>query len=194
MSTVRIGIEGVSPMLQHNVRLANPLDPHTRALSQMTGKRKKTDEDLARIMYAEARAGAYETADGMIGLPDCNLWRSLQDAAKATKRGKDVERGLLYDPVRVVPLTVEGQTFSVEEYLNRPDAIDYRPVAIMGRKTMRARPVLHTWSSVHEYELLDDVLMIEDIREFAARAGRLYGVGDHRPQYGRFQVTLLEVA
>lgn len=195
MSTVRITIEGTSPMLQHNVRLANPLDPYTRDLKQLTGKRGKTDDDLARIMHVEARGAAYETPDGILGLPDCNLWRSMLDAAKAFKRGKDIERALIYDPVRVVPLDIDGKTYPVEDFLQIEGSVDYRPVAIAGRKTMRARPIIAKWRSTHEYELLPDVIMLDDIRTIVERAGRLHGVGDHRPQYGRYNVVdLQEVA
>ena len=41
----RIRLVGTRPMIQHNARLANPLDPYTQALAKITGKRKKTLED-----------------------------------------------------------------------------------------------------------------------------------------------------
>lgn len=195
MTTVRVTVTGTTPLMLHNGRLANPLDPYTRALKEVTGKRKKTDEDLALMIQLEARGAAYETPEGYIGLPDANVWRSIQEAAKAYKRGLDVSRAVIYDPEHIAPLALDGgELVQVEDYLKRDDAIDYRPVGVMGRTVMRARPKINTWSSSHDFEVLTDILEIDELRMFAERAGRLNAVGDHRPQYGRFTVELAEVA
>lgn len=193
MSTVRVTLTSTMPMLLHNGRLANPLDPHTRALKALTSKRSKTDEDLAAMIQVEARAAAYETPDNEIGLPDANVWRSMQEAAKAYKRGADVARAVIYDPIRVAPVLIDGETINVDEYLKDGEHIDYRPVGVNGRTVMRARPVVREWSTSHEFEVFTDIVNIEDIEMFLERAGRLHGVGDHRPQYGRFTAKVEEV-
>lgn len=194
MATVRVSITGTHPLLLHNQRLANPLDPHTRELKALTSKRKKTDDDLAEMLVVEARGAAYETPEGLIGLPDANIWRSMQEAAKAYKGGKNVSRAVIYDPVRVAPLVIGGEHVMVEDYLARPGSIDYRPVGVMGKKTMRARPIIDAgWSASCEFEVHTDIVPVEELAQFLERAGRLEGVGDHRPQYGRYTVSVEEV-
>lgn len=193
MSTVRVTLTGTVPLLLHNGRLANPLDPHTRALKALTSKRSKTDEDLAQIILVESRGAAYETPDNEIGLRDANAWRSMQEAARAFKRGADVERAVIYDPVRVAPILIDGGAVDVEEFLGDADHIDYRPVGLRGQTVMRARPIIREWSTSHDFDVLTDIVNIEDIGVFLTRAGRLHGVGDHRPQYGRFSATVEEI-
>jgi len=194
VSTVRVTITGTQPLLLHNGRLANPLDPHTRALKALTAKRAKTDDDLAALLVTEARGAAYETPENLIGLPDANIWRSIQEAAKAYKRGQDVSRAVIYDPVRVAPLVLPpGVTVDVDAYLADGDHIDYRPVGVNGKTVMRSRPVIREWSTSCEFDVYTDIVMLEDLRVFADRAGRLQGVGDHRPQYGRFNAVVEEV-
>jgi hypothetical protein len=64
----------------------------------------------------------------------------------------------------------------------------------MSRTIMRSRPVIEKWAVSHEFEVLPDIIMVEEVTQYLEYAGRLYGVGDHRPQYGRFTVTVEEVS
>lgn len=178
-------ITGNRPMLQHNGRLANPLDPHTQALKALTGKRKKTDEDLIAMMRTEARGASYETTDGYLGFPTQNVWRCVYDAAKAYKRGEDIKRALLADD-NIEPLLVAGELVTIEDFLSNPDNIDYRPVAVQRSRTMRARPLVKDWSGTYHFDLAEDVIDARDLAPILERAGRLVGLGDWRPTYGTF--------
>ena len=193
MSTVRVTLTGTTPLILHNGRLANPLDPNTRALKALTSKRAKTDDDIGAMIEAEARGAIYETPDDEVGLPDANVWRSIQEAAKAYKRGADVSRAVIYDPEHIAPILIDGASVTVDDFLKDPAHIDYRPVGINGRTVMRARPKIESWSSSHDFEVYTDIVMVEDLVMFAERAGRLQAVGDHRPQYGRFTATVEEL-
>src|SRR3546814_19161856 len=50
---------GKSPLMMHPDRLANPQNPATKAHKELTGKRKKTDDDHLAIAKSEFIAGAY---------------------------------------------------------------------------------------------------------------------------------------
>ena len=184
-------LTGTRPMLQHNGRLANPIDPHTRALKQLTAKRKKTDEDLIDIMRAEARGAIYETADSCVGFPTQGVWRCVYDAAKAFKMGEDIKRALS-GPDLVEPLYVDGELVKVEAFLSDPENIDYRPVKVQGKKTMRARPLIRAWRTVHTFDLLEDVIDPRELTKVLERAGRLVGLGDWRPTFGTFTTEVSE--
>lgn len=185
-----ITLTGIAPMLQHNGRLVNPVDPHTQALKALTGKRKKTDEDLIDIMQTEARGGCYETTEGLLALPDAAVWRSIKDAATAFKRGRDIERALISDHA-MVPLFIEGRNWTCDEWLSDPKRIDYRPVKVGTSRVMRSRPLVpEGWSSTHHFELLEDVIDPRDMLPILERAGRLCGVGDYRPSHGRYMVEV----
>jgi len=193
---IQITINGLSPMLQHNGRLANPLDYYTQLIKAHSGTRNKTDQDLILMRDTEARGSCWETEEGLIGVPNAALWRSIFDAAKHFKRGKDVARSLIFEDI-VVPLTVQlsakkAGKVKCEDFLaDSADNIDYRPVKIMGRKTMRARPrVPAPWSSVHEMELNVDVIDLRNLMPIIERAGALEGIGDWRPMYGRFRAEV----
>lgn len=184
-----LNITGTRPMLMHNGRLANPIDPHTRELKQLTAKRKKTDEDLIDIMRVEARGSAYETTDELLGYPTQNVWKCVYSAATAFKRGEDIKRALSAADTTEL-LLVGGEQIKVATFLEDPANIDYRPVKVMGKKTMRARPIVHDWATTHTFELLEDVMDPRDLVPILERAGRLVGLGDWRPTFGTFTVEV----
>jgi len=183
-------LTGTKSMLQHNGRLANPLDPHTRKLSSLTGKRKKTDDDLYAIMQVEARGGCWETEDGLLGVPNAAVWRSIYDAAKAFKLGEDIKRSLNFEDT-TVPIEIDGGKVTCDEYLEDSSHIDYRPVKVGTRKTMRARPLVKAgWTSTHSMDLVESVMRVDDLGPVLERAGRLVGIGDWRPTYGTYTMEV----
>lgn len=188
---IDITVVGSGSMLHHNIRLRNPLDPYTRELKRLAKKRNPTDDDLAALVQVEARGAIYETTDGYVGLPTANVWRAIHEAAKAFKRGKDIERALSFR-YEVSPMTIGGKTYLADDFLAIPGNIDYRAVA--HPNVMRSRPIITDWSSTHSFELATDLLMLEDFEPLVERAGRLSGVGDgRRLGFGRFTATVAEV-
>jgi len=71
------------------------------------------------------------------------------------------------------------------------DYIDQRRVMIQRNGITRSRPAMNTgWkTSVMLQVLLPEYINPEMLNEVLQSAGRLIGVGDFRPTYGRFQVT-----
>lgn len=188
MMTITFDLVGVRPLLHHNGRLANPLDPLTRQVAILAAKRKKTTEEYQLLLGLEAYAGCWQTADGRMGLPTENVWRCLQEAATSERRGKDIKRALRFEADEIAPLRVNGKDLMAREYVSSsdPDHVFIRTVNINGRKTLRARAIVKEWTSTHTFELLDDVLDPDALESIIERAGRLVGVGDWRPLYGLF--------
>lgn len=189
---IDITLTGAKPMLLHNIRLANPLDPYTQKLKEFTAKRKKTDEDLAEIMWWEARGSAYETPEGFLGLPADNLWRSLYDAATAFKQGANLKRALI-PATDVAPILVAGDKVYVDDHLKAGN-IDTRAVQVSRARTMRSRPIVNPpWTVTHRFELLSDIIDPRDLTPIVDRAGRVVGIGDYRPRFGTFTAIVEEV-
>ena len=64
-------------------------------------------------------------------------------------------------------------------------------VGVEKRRVLRTRPrVPSGWETTHYFELLDDVIDPRDLAPIFERAGRLVGVGDWRPKFGRYEVTI----
>lgn len=193
MSDIRITLRGTSPLLCHNVALADPDNPIVRQIKALTSKRDKTEDDRRAIEKLEWYGGLY-TAPEIPGpaMPTANIRRSIIKAATITKKGKAVERSLAFKQVNV-PLTYDGprdidQLFASGKFQNRA------AVAISGKKTMRVRPSFSPWVLIADAYLLDDVLDFSILAQIVERAGLAEGIGDNRTNgYGRFigEVTKL---
>lgn len=59
MIKFRITLHGINPLLMHNSRLSNPLDPNAKAMKKVSGKRQKTDEDHAELARLEHAGSLY---------------------------------------------------------------------------------------------------------------------------------------
>lgn len=195
LTTLTVQIVGTKPMLLHNGRLANPLDPYTRDLKAISNKRTKTDDDRFSMMSIEARGGCYETPDGLLAFPTANVWRSIYDAAKKYKLGKDCTRALFFDDVNE-PIYLDGKTVHIDDdnWLQYGTTVDYRPVKVGTSKTMRARPLVPKgWVSTHRLALNESELDLESLYPVFLRASRIIGLGDWRPNFGTYELKV-EVA
>ena len=57
MKKFTLAINGTAPLLMHNSRLADKLDPITQAKAAVSSKRKKTDEDDLELSRLEWLGG-----------------------------------------------------------------------------------------------------------------------------------------
>lgn len=187
----KIRLTGTLPAIQHNGRLANPLDPHTRQLKALTAKTRKTDDDHLDIMMVEARAACYETPEGLLGIPNANVYACFHEAAKQFKKGTAIERALIMTE-DVMPVFIDDDTPSCDVWI-KEGHIDYRTTVVSGRRVPRARPILPVgWTSVHEFKLRTNVVDPHALGPIFEQAGTDVGLFEMRPRYGTFVVEVLE--
>jgi len=187
---ITIHVKGTRPLIQHNERLANPLDPYVREIKKLTGLKKKTDEIIARILYLEHRAGYYETDDGLVGLPNKNVFASLKAAARKRKLGQQLEMALRFDIESVAPLKIDGRTWKPEAHMKLDQSLLYVGVRNKNNRVMRARPKMDDWQSDHQFELDECLFNLDELRDIAAIAGNDVGLCDWRPRFGTFEATV----
>lgn len=182
MKKINLKITGVSPILMHSDRLANPLDPLKKEIAKYTSKRKKTDEDHEEISRIEWLAAMY--FDESIGpyLPGRMIKASLINAAKKTKEGPKIRSGLLVatDKAR---LEYDGSRNQKDMWVSG-EFTDVRSVVVQRARIMRCRPVFRDWSCHVEIIIDESVVDTVDVFRLAETAGAMVGLGDFRPQYG----------
>ena len=184
----RITITGTAPMLMHNGRLANPLDPATQALKALTAKRKKTDDDLIDIARAEFLGGLYIDPDVGPYVPGENVERAILDAAKLTKNGMNVKRGLFIE-TDVNPIAYHGPR-TAEGLWEDENFRLIRTVRNQQNRVSRCRPMFTDWRTSAEGTLDESVLDFRTLASIVEQAGAYVGLGDWRPRYGRFTADL----
>lgn len=185
---VKLQIVGSTPLLMHNIQLADPDNDWAKEIAVYTAKRKKTEDDRREIERLEWFGGLY-VEDGRIVMPTGNIRKSFVQAGKISKQGTQVSRALQFADLNV-PLAYDGPAdlealYADKAYSNRA------AVGISGKRTMRVRPQFVNWAIAAEAELLEEVMDPGDLSRVADRAGKAEGLGDNRVNgYGRFSVEV----
>lgn len=190
LQTLSFRLTGISPLLMHNDRLADPLDEFAREMKKITSKKKKTDEDHEALARLEFLGGLYYR-DGVY-MPLRCIEATIRDAAKMTKRGKDVQRA-----ITAIGIDEERARFIYAgpkdaEALFNQKFYDRRTVRVQMARNMRTRPKFNTGWQV-EFDLAyDEEIFNEDtVIDVVDTAGRLVGLCDYRPRYGRFTAEVV---
>lgn len=189
---IAVELTGTSPLLMHNPRMVDPDFEITRKIKALTGKRKKTDEDIRGIEMLEWYGGLYEE-DGVIVQPASKVRKCIVNTGRMSKQGKAVERAVSFSALHV-PLTYEGpkdiaKVFEDRRFHSRLS------VGVGGKRVMRVRPQFFPWALRVEGLFIEDAgLNFEDLQRLVEMAGVVEGIGDNRVNgYGRFVGKVLEL-
>lgn len=191
MINFRLTLTGTADLLMHNSRLANPIDPATKALKRVTSKRTKTDDDHEEIARLEHAGSLYLDPDVGPYIPGDNLWRCLFDAAKKHKLGVKVKEGA-FVTTDINPLAYSGPR-DVDGLWKDENFRHMASVKVGTARTMRCRPVFRQWRTQADGILDPNVLDFAELEQITETAGSMIGLGDWRPRYGRFDATLEKI-
>lgn len=185
---VRLTLTGTAPLLMHNVRLANPMDPIARQMKAISGKRKKTDQDHADLADLEWVGGLYWDAEVGPYLPGANIEKSIVEGGRITKQGKQIERGLFVVD-NVCPLIYSGPRAldALKADANFRSAL---AVKVGQSRVIRTRPMFTQWAVEADATVDPGLLSLDVLQGICDDAGSMAGIGDYRPRYGRYDVRI----
>ena len=146
-------------------------------------KSKKTDN---------LEASVYRLANGNLGMSQAAMCKALQAMGRFKQDPRSARKSAL-DLVKagVFPLDDLADT-GVKDW----DYVDRRRAVIQHSAITRARPALAIgWQVTFKLLVsLPEYITPTLLLELASEAGKLNGMGDYRPTFGRFQVVRFEVA
>lgn len=175
-------LRGTSDLLLHRW---NCESIEEKANAAKGSKAKKTD-DIESYVYRDAQ--------GMICLPGEHVRQAIIGAAKfrqdprsPRKSAQDLYKAGIVSLTELAP--IGPQPFKEWEYLHKCR------VQVQRNGITRTRPAFHAgWQvEVTLACLLPEYIKPEDLQNTLTQAGRLIGVGDFRPTYGRFLVSKFEI-
>jgi hypothetical protein len=188
LKTLHATLTGIRPLLLHNGQLADPTNEHTKALREVTSKRKKTDADHIEIKRLEWLGCLYRDEQGQVAVSEDMLLGCVSAGARAAKKGKQAQAALL-GAQPFFALKYKGPT-DLTELFNTGKFCDYRLVVIDRKRIMRARPRFNQWGLDAELLYDDSLLNRDDVVTALTVAGATVGMGDFRPRFGRFTVEV----
>lgn len=186
LETVKAKLIGVSPLLMHNIQLADPLSEAAQALKEVTKKRKKSDEELLEIRRLEWLGGLYLDENGAPALPADMILAAVVAGARKSKLGKDAQAGV-FETQAYYPLDYDGPR-DIAELYQTPGFVDVRAARVTTSRVMRTRPRFPRWSVDIALSVNTEVINLAEVWDALEIAGERSGLGDHRPRFGRFTV------
>lgn len=192
MSRFRMSCVGTHALLMHNARLSNPLDEVSKAMKRIHTKRVKTDEDHEELARLEHAGSLYLDPDLGPYIPGQNFERCLVDAARITKSGKKIERGVFVE-TDVNPVSYGGPRDA--EGLWKDENFRHAASVKVGmNRVTRTRPRFREWQVEAEGTYDPAIINLAELQEIATTAGLMIGLGDWRPRFGRFTATVEKIA
>jgi hypothetical protein len=192
---IKITIRGTTPLLMHNVRLANPIDPYAKALSEATStfKKTKTEADFLQVARTEWFGGLYHDPEIGVYVPSSWLIGTFaRGGVNYGKKGLAVKQSLLLQEL-AYPLVHDGPA-DLEQMWADPQYRDIRAAGIGKNKVMRTRPKFPRWALEVPALLEESTLDFGVFQAIAEKAGGLAGMGDYRPEksgpFGRYEVLV----
>lgn len=181
---VRLRFTGTRPLLMHCSRLSDPLDPVTKRLAKLTGKRPKTEADYIEIGRIEWHGGLW-LHNGLPCIPAEALQSTFKSVAKTERRGQQAKAGILVE----APALLEYYGPTDMDALWYDERFSLRVPAKVGKaRTIRTRARFPEWSVEFDVWFLPSLVNRADVLTTYSTAGFLFGLGDWRPNYGTFLV------
>ena len=188
MTEFSITIQGKTPLLQNRFTDA-------AQMAATSGTRSSIANDSATPREV-AETKLYKDDNGIIGIPQPNLFRCIIDAGKFFKVGKTkvttMKTSLIPSCVDISPIFIP---------LEHQDdwTVDSRPVRIpaTGGRIVAHRPCFNDWALTFSAELDESTMSKQTFRDVIDAAGAKIGLGDFRPDckgpFGKFYVTHWDV-
>lgn len=177
MATVEI--TGTAPILFHRWSCESVAE---KAAAKKGSKAKKTDDVESYV---------YRDQEGFICIPGRYLIGSITDPRNGSAKYLQDPRSPRKSALDLFKAGVVSTTLLASTGKKSWDYIDQQRVTVQRAGITRCRPALNAgWTATFDLQvLLPEYISPQLLLEVLVQAGRLVGVGDYRPSYGRFSVT-----
>ena len=195
LTEVGLKLDGITPLLQHHGRLADPLNEYSKAISEVNSKiRSKSitvEEHAAQKARLQFLGGVYFDPEFGLYEPGYNVLRSIMEGGTIYRlKTKIGEAVLTYpDKVAIEPYT---KKFDDAEEIYKAGHFLTTLVRIGTSRVMATRPLFSEWSISIEFTIDESLITADNFVMCAEAAGRFKGLGDGRLKgygMGRFAVT-----
>lgn len=183
---VRAALVGVSDLLFHRWNVES-VDAKSKAAKG--SKAKKTD-DLESFVYRND-AGQLCVPGEYVRQAIINAAKFRQDPRSPRKSAMDLFKAGVVSLTMLAPVNANGEPVMARQ----PWDYEHRcRVMIQRNGITRTRPAMKAgWTIAVDLQVtLTEYIPIDILHEVLINAGRLIGVGDFRPTYGRFAVARFE--
>ena len=176
---VTFSLEGTSALLFHRWSVEAVAE---KAAAAKGSAAKKVDNHESYVWRLD---------NGELGLPGEYVRQSMIHAAKFRQDPRSPRKSAMDLYKAALVTRTELASLGSEKW----DYMDQRRVMVQRNGVTRERPAFNPgWTAEFDFQVqLPEYVKPPDFLDVLVNAGRLVGVGDFRPTYGRFQVTKFDV-
>jgi hypothetical protein len=176
---VDVQIEGTAAFLFHRWSV-DGVEAKSKAAK---GSKAKKEDDLESYVYRDK--------DGFLCIPTEYFRMSIINAAKYKQDPRSPRKSAM----DLFKAGLVGMSDLCSVGLKEWEYIDRRRVMVQRNGITRHRPALYSgWKVAMSFQVLTpEYISPQLLNETISSAGRLVGVGDFRPTFGRFQITKFAV-
>ena len=188
-----VEIEGETPLLIHNGRTSNPLDDYAKRMKLITSKRKKTEEDLEKLLDIQWNASLYWNDKIGLYMPVENLMAALHKACKKHKMGNNVS-GFVFGEKLGFPILVKGHD-NLETLAANKEYRFVKTVTIQRAKTLSCRAIFNEWKIRFNFTIDQELLSSDDVFMILTTMANRIGLGVWTPShqkpgnFGKFRIV-----
>lgn len=182
-------------LLLNNPQSVDPFNRFSKQMKEITGKRKKTDEDLQKLrkleieskIYWDESLGVYVPASWVIALIGGVAYKQ----AKIAK--KDI-RGAVFPTMNKLKLNYDGEK-AVKKIV---DVVGNENLNIVQNlkqgqvRVAKATPIFSDWSFEVSIEFEPEIINESDLKQLIEYGAKYGGFGDFRPTFGRAKVEFID--
>lgn len=189
LKRIKAKIEGEAPLLMHSALLNDPLSEVSLAMREISRRRSKSEDDIMELARLEFLGGLYVNEKQRPVVPGPNIESCIVDGAKAQKLGKRFKAGVFvnHDP----ELEYDGPR-TPERLFKDARFRDTRRVKVGQSGVMRTRPIFQQWALEFSIDYNVEAADFRTIECALVQAGRMVGLCDYRPRFGRFRVVSMD--
>lgn len=187
ISEARFRLTGVTPLLMHNVQMADPLNEWARQVSALTARKKNITpeefaEEKARLQFL---GGLYWDDKFGLHIPGYNVFRCFVEGGRMSKLGTKLEQGILQQTL-LCALDPWTTNYDEAEKLFK-DGHHLTTLVKIGQSTVPStRPQFIDWSLEVDFTFDDSIVDAPMLLSCGEAAGRFKGLGDGRLKgYGK---------
>lgn len=180
---VEVTIRGVAPILFHRWS-CEAVEEKSKAAKG--SKAKKTDDVESYV---------YRCDDGSIGIPGRYLIGAVTNKQNGAAKYLQDPRSPRKSALDLYKAGLVSLTLCASLGKDKWDYIDQQRVTIQQQGITRCRPAMNVgWEATFQLQvLLPEYISRDTLNAVLVNAGRLVGIGDFRPTYGRFNIVKYEV-
>jgi hypothetical protein len=189
LARIEVKWTGLAPLIMHRGELANPFDFYAQQMKTLSGKKKKTLEQLKDLADVEWMGSLYYDKTSGVNIPADNIIKAIIEGARKRKMGKQVESSVFVD--EDAALIYSGPN-DPKELMKVAEHYYQRTIRVQASRIVRTRPKFNTWAIAFPVDFDDQVIDRGDLIDAMKTAVSLVGLGDWRPRFGTFKSEVLK--